>query len=394
MSNDLKFFAGIGLVTLAILVGAIFFFSQPTTHTTQNAKKADASLLIRDDSYKIASSSGKAVLVEFADFQCPACGSYYPVLKQLIDETKTDLTFVFRNFPLDQHQNARLAASVAEAAGKQSKFWPMYDLLFENQNKWSESNSATSIFTDYAKTLGLNVDTFKKDLADQKIKDKIYRDISDGNQLGVVSTPTFFLNGEKLENPASYDDFKTLVKAAILKAPISQAPTEKYHVHANFNVRINGVLRDFSGSQYQSPEGKELDKYIHLHDGVGDLIHIHKKGESLNDFFKSLKISFTKDCIILGPSSQYCSGNGETLKFYVNGKPNNLFEKYEPVDLDRILISFGYEDDADIQKQIAQVSDNACIYSLKCPERGKPPTENCVGGLGSDCDQVSPTSGK
>lgn len=100
--------------------------------------KADLKLLIRPNSNKISTPSAKVTLVEFSDLQCPACAQAHPVVKQILEENKGNINFVYRHFPLSQHKNARIAAEAAEAAGEQGKFFEMVSKLFENQNKWSE----------------------------------------------------------------------------------------------------------------------------------------------------------------------------------------------------------------------------------------------------------------
>ncbi|MEK7131726.1 MAG: thioredoxin domain-containing protein, partial [Patescibacteria group bacterium] len=91
----------------------------------------------------------RVTLIEYSDFQCPACGAYYPMVKQLGQEFK-NLSIVYRHFPLPQHANARPAAQAAEAAGQQGKFWEMHDIVFDNQNSWAGSKSVEEVFIAYA----------------------------------------------------------------------------------------------------------------------------------------------------------------------------------------------------------------------------------------------------
>jgi hypothetical protein len=98
----------------------------------------------------------------------------------------------------------------------------------------------------------------------------------------------------------------------------------------------------------------------------------------MGDFFTSLGIEFNKDCFILDTGERYCSEGDKKLQFFVNGAENNQFDNYEFSDLDRLLITYGDTSSEVIQKQISSVTDQACLYSEKCPERGKPPTENCA----------------
>lgn len=152
----------------------------------------------------------KATLVEYSDFQCPACASFYSLLKPLDQELGDKVLFVYRHFPLSQHQNARLAAQAVEAAGKQEKFWEMQGLLFENQNKWAEETGAGETFLEYAKSLGLDLEKFKTDFNSEEIKQKIESDYQSGISAGVNSTPTFYLNGEKIQ-PRNYQELKDLI---------------------------------------------------------------------------------------------------------------------------------------------------------------------------------------
>ena len=96
------------------------------------------------------------------------------------------------------HKNARAAAYAAEAAGEQAKYWPMHDLLYENQTQWSESDKPDQFFDTYAESLGLDMSAFHLAYQTEKYKDKIEQDIADGNKLGVFGTPTFYINGKKL----------------------------------------------------------------------------------------------------------------------------------------------------------------------------------------------------
>lgn len=381
MNSETKLFAGIIAATFVIIAGAAFIFSRPT-----NAPKVDPKILVREDSNKFGSPSATVTLVEFGDLQCPACGAYHLVVKQLMDKYKDSLSLVFRHFPLNIHPNAVPASKAVEAAGKQGKYWEMYNKIYESQKEWSAEKNTINVFAGYAQGLGLNVDQFKKDLDDKEIQKKIDRDVADGTSLGVNSTPSFYLNNEKIQNPASLEDFETLIKAAILKAPKPGNSSEgAYHAHANIRVLVDGVAVDFTQPKYQSKEGAELNEFIHFHDGIGNVFHIHKRGMTLKDLFGSLGMTLTKDCLVTDTKQSYCSTAGKTLKLYVNNQVSSLYEMYEPQDLDRILVSYGSEMGAPFVSQLESVADDACIYSEKCPERGTPPTEECVGGLGTDC---------
>ena len=211
MSN--RFFITL-LVVIALVVG-IFAFTkqqkgaettaQPTTHTE-------------------GSGTSGVVLIEYGDYECPACGQYYPVVKQVAEKYKDQITFQFRNLPLVQlHKNAFAGARAAEAADNQGKFWEMHDLLYENQQTWSAASNPTTIFVGYAKQLGLDEAKFQTDMASQATNDKINADIAESKKLKASATPTFVLEGKKLEqNPSSLDEFNKLIDAAIKAKQASQ----------------------------------------------------------------------------------------------------------------------------------------------------------------------------
>ncbi|MBU6427084.1 DsbA family protein [Patescibacteria group bacterium] len=159
-------------------------------------------------------SNAPVTLIEYSDFECPACEQYYPVVTQLLSDEAGKIQFVYRHFPLPQHTNAVPAAMASEAAAAQGKFWDMYDLLFTNHADWVDLSDPTSVFVGYATKLGLNVDQFKTDLASSTLRDRINADLQEGTQIGIDATPTFFVNGKAITNPSSYDQFKSIIDAA------------------------------------------------------------------------------------------------------------------------------------------------------------------------------------
>ena len=128
------------------------------------------------------------------------------------------IQFIYRHFPLRQtHRNAELASRVAEAAGRQDKFWEMHDMIFANQTEWSDQRNAKNLFLQYAASLNLDVKKFEDDIDAKEIKDKVQNDYQSGVKFRVNSTPTFFLDGKKLQNPRTYEEFKGLIEEAISK---------------------------------------------------------------------------------------------------------------------------------------------------------------------------------
>jgi len=133
-------------------------------------------------------------LVEYGDYECPFCGRAHLIVKA-VRAMGDDLVFAFRNFPLSQvHPHALRAAYAAEAAGLQDRFWPMHDLLFENQQFLEDEH----LFR-YAGLIGCNLDQFAEDIDSDGVAEKVRSDFLSGARSGVNGTPTFFINGERYE---------------------------------------------------------------------------------------------------------------------------------------------------------------------------------------------------
>lgn len=206
-----QFFAVIILVIVA-LVGLFTFTSKKDSNNeSPNISSAEQS------SHIAGKADSSVTLIEYADFQCPACKSYFPIVTQLKEEYGDKVAFQFKHFPLVQiHQNAFIAARAAEAAGNQGKFFEMHDLLFENQETWASSTSPTKIFEGYAQELGLDLEKFKTDSASSGVADIINNDVKSAQAAGANSTPTFVLNGKKIDkSPQSIEDFRKLLDEAL-----------------------------------------------------------------------------------------------------------------------------------------------------------------------------------
>jgi len=195
------------LVTVGILALLIIFsgnskvdVSTIDANTIQTASSQNGNIA----DHVFGNSDSKVILISYSDFQCPGCGSSYSYIKAIVEQYKDKIQFVFRNFPLSYHINAKAAAGTAEAAGLQGKYWEMHDKLYESQSAWSNlsgaSSERTDFFVSYANELGLDTTKFKADLASAAVSEKINYDYSLGKKIGVDSTPTFYLNGVKLDS--------------------------------------------------------------------------------------------------------------------------------------------------------------------------------------------------
>ncbi len=349
----------IAVVFLIVVLGGVWL-------TTKDSKKNE---VVVSELAKITSGDhikgdedATVKLIEYGDFQCPSCKSYYPIVRQLAADYPGKLVLIFRHYPLTNiHRNAFRAAMAAEAAGKQGKFWEMHDKLFESQSEWSELGSPVEKFGEYAKGLKLDADKFAKDLFDEGLDQKVKGDLRTGNSLSVSGTPTFYINGQKIGLPGGLAQFKLIIDGELAKFPEA---AQKTHEHFDFVLFEDGLKIDLTKEEFMEKNDK-----IHMHDLNAEVVHIHRKGATLGEFVTSVRTKEFKD-----------------VKLAVNGSEVvGDWKKYEPKDLDRVVLVMGNVTTGVLNKASTTVTDKACIYSEKCPERGKPPTENCVGGLDTDC---------
>lgn len=175
-------------------------------------------LLVRDNSHRAGpAGDGKVTLVEFLDFECEACGAAFPFVEQLRETYSGRVTFVVRYFPIPSHFNAERAARAVEAAAGQGAFEAMYKKMYETQTEWAEQRvPKDDVFRGYASELGLNMTQWDNAYNDPATLQRIKDDVADGRTLGVQGTPTFFLNGAKLQ-PRSAEDFIEAIDAALAK---------------------------------------------------------------------------------------------------------------------------------------------------------------------------------
>lgn len=201
LTGETKIFLAIIAVTAVIIGLASLVLTKPAPTLTRTD-------LVPSNAHTRGNIQAKAYLVEFSDFQCPACLAAKPAVDAVVAAHKDNLLFVYRNFPLDQHPFSHQAAQAAEAAGAQGKYWEMYDLLFANQAKFSDT-----IFADLSKQLNLDMDKFTADMKNTTLTNRVLDDLAAGNRFGVDATPTFFLNGKKLSLTSMSDLASTVDQA-------------------------------------------------------------------------------------------------------------------------------------------------------------------------------------
>lgn len=207
------------IIGIIAAVGGFLFFTQPTDTAVGTPSE-----------HLYSQGSTGIVLTEYGDFQCPGCRSYYSIIKEVKELYKDTVSFQYRHLPLEEiHTNARSSARASEAAHLQGKFWEMHDMLFENQQAWQDTGDPLSIFKSYAESLGMDVAKFETDYRSSEVNRVINADLAEFKKTGATkSTPTFFLDGELLEEPvATVDYFKQLLDDAIAKKTGQQPASDQ-----------------------------------------------------------------------------------------------------------------------------------------------------------------------
>ncbi len=188
----------------------------PGTQAPSGETKVNARTMIDDDPWA-GSKDARVVVVEFSDFQCPACASAYPVVKELKEKYGDQILFVYRDFPIHSiHPRAQKAAEAAQCAFEQDRFWEFHDILFERQNDWA--NIGVPKFKEYAVELGLDADSFNQCLDSDKYREEVQTDLQEGSHFGVQATPTFFINDKNIRGSAPLSMFEVMIDEELNKA--------------------------------------------------------------------------------------------------------------------------------------------------------------------------------
>ncbi|MDX2400678.1 DsbA family protein [Microbacterium algeriense] len=204
----------IAVAIVLLIAGIVFALSQRSS--APPAEDGEPQQTVRTDSHVLDEGGEDAVtVVEFLDFECEACGAFYPVVEELREKYAGDITYVVRYFPLPGHVNSTQAAIAAEAAAGQDRFEDMYHRLFETQAQWGEESEETpEVFRAFAEELGLDMAAYDAAVADPATAQRVQADKSDGDRLQVSSTPTFFVDGEQVVLQ-EWDDLEEAIEKAV-----------------------------------------------------------------------------------------------------------------------------------------------------------------------------------
>lgn len=200
--------------TILLIVGVAIFFSKSSPVAQPSATPVDQSILLEDASKVKGKTEAAITVVEFSDFQCPACKGYQPMIQQLESQYPDTLKVVYKHYPLDQiHPNARFAAQASEVALEMGKFWEFHDKLFATQDDWSKIADKKELFTkfaSYAEELKIDKAKFLEKIESDSIAQKVQKDKEVGDKVDVQATPTFFINGVKTAAPQLLETVESL----------------------------------------------------------------------------------------------------------------------------------------------------------------------------------------
>jgi protein-disulfide isomerase len=215
MTKNLKATLTVVLVAAGVLA-LLLLANRPSAPEPVAQSQVPAGLLVREDSHRLSTAAdGRVTFVEFLDFECESCRAAYPAVEQLRAEYAGRVTFVARYFPIPSHANAQNAAVAVEAAARQGRFEDMYRLMFETQSQWGEQQvSQAATFRGFASDLGLDMASFDRTVADPATLERVLADQRDGHAAGVQGTPTFFVDGQRLD-PRSIDDLRAALDQAL-----------------------------------------------------------------------------------------------------------------------------------------------------------------------------------
>jgi protein-disulfide isomerase len=215
MKISLALSGAILLVIITFIIVAVVQAPSPAAAPGADESTPTESVLRPDTRILDDAGDGTVTLVEFLDFECEACGAFYPVVEELREDFAGEVTFAFRYFPLPSHVNSVNAALAVEAAAQQGKLEEMFARMFETQIEWGESQeSRAGLFRQYAEEIGLDLAEYDAAITAPETLERVKADFDAGVALGVQSTPTFFLNDRPVQL-SSFEDLRAAIEAEL-----------------------------------------------------------------------------------------------------------------------------------------------------------------------------------
>lgn len=214
MTKEVKILGALGILTLVLIVGGAILMGNNAPGGNTEPQVVQSQLAV-DYAPSRGNKEAKVALVEFSDYQCPACKAAYQDVERIVEEYGDQIFFVYRQFPLQIHKNAKVASYAALAAQMQGKYWEMHLKLFDKQEEWSDHSNARDKFADYAKELNLDVEKFKSDMNSNDVYSTVENEITEGIKIGINSTPSFFINGQKYPGVLTYNQMKSIIDSEL-----------------------------------------------------------------------------------------------------------------------------------------------------------------------------------
>ena len=274
----------IGVITILIFIG-IVVISQKRPSGGPSLKEVSKEGLLSEHTYTRGNPDASVTLVEFSDFECPFCKAVLPMLDDLAKLYPNQLKIALRHFPLPQHRFAGKAAEGAQIAGSMGKYWEYVDILFENQEKLDVPNLIL-----YAQKIGLDPEKFKTMLEGGSTSSQVASDVEYGRGIGINSTPTFYLNGKKLDIK-QYDDVQKAVEEEIKKyygtlikndVPQQSESTQTNTNRTSAEIVINFTDKGFDKDDIEAEYGQTV-KWINKTSQNIVLVQTVKKFDELKD---------------------------------------------------------------------------------------------------------------
>jgi protein-disulfide isomerase len=227
MNSETKIITSIGIITVLVVIMGLYFSGGAASK--ESSVNIQPTILVNQNSARVVAKDAKVQIVEFADFECPACAVQAPLIRKFLDAHKDNVDYVFRIIPI--HDSSKDAAAAAYAAGEQGKFFEMGDILFAKQDEWSSDPKAKLVekFSTYAAQLNLDMNKFKADIVNNRaVYDaRVDADAKDAVAMNIMSTPTLIINGkESLRGVQSFEKLESFLSGNKAVTATTTKPVE------------------------------------------------------------------------------------------------------------------------------------------------------------------------
>ena len=208
------------VLAVGIAAGAAVFLSRGSDQPSEPSNAPTHANIKGGGHFRgpVSGDKPELTLVEFGDYQCPSCGAYHPLVKEILNRYPKQLRLEFHHYPLISiHPNSMAASMAAEAAGEQGHYWEMHDLLFEYQAQWANTPNPEPVFLSFASRIGIDSNAFQRSLRSPELQQRILKDVERAQDAKVEAVPTFFINGDRVPIKPSMEDFGQVIDSHLHK---------------------------------------------------------------------------------------------------------------------------------------------------------------------------------